>query len=72
VPAAAGRGVAPGVYLYRIEGNLYWENTVQWTGRIRIGGTRDATSATPVYSPSEADKQGNLISQVSAVYEPSL
>lgn len=67
---AAGKQVVSGVYIYRIEGNLYWENIVLWTGKIRVGGAREVSQATVGYSPDGADKQGTLISDVSAVYEP--
>lgn len=67
---AKGMPLSAGVYVYRIEGNLYWENTVVWTGKIRVGGARETSLATVSYSPEGADKQGTLISVVSAVYEP--
>ncbi len=35
---ATGKTVVAGFYVYRIEGSLLWENTVLWTGKIRVGG----------------------------------
>lgn len=66
----AGQSVAPGTYRYRIEGNIFWANTVLWTGAIRVGGAREASTASAVYSPPEAAKLPALISQVTALYEP--
>jgi len=69
---AAGKAVVAGVYVYRIEGSLQWENTVLWTGKIRVGSARETSQATVSYFPEGADKLGKtLISDVSAVYEPA-
>jgi len=68
---AQGRTVAPGTYRYRIEGNISWANTVLWTGTIRLGGAREASSPSAVWSPPEGEKLGSLISAVSALYEPA-
>jgi hypothetical protein len=65
-----GKAVAAGVYSYRIEGNIYWANIVLWTGKIRVGEVRETSRAEVSYSPEGADKEGTLISDVSAVYEP--
>lgn len=62
--------LSAGIYIYRIEGNIYWDNTVLWTGEIHVGGAGETSQATVSYSPEGADKQGTLISIVSAVYEP--
>jgi len=45
----AGAPVTPGIYRYRVEGNISWENTVLWSGTIRIGAVRDASRASAVY-----------------------
>jgi len=69
---ATGKAVVEGVYLYRIEGSLLWENTVLWTGKIRVGGARETSQATVSYFPEGANKlERTLISDVSAVYEPA-
>ena len=66
---AAGKAVAAGTYVYRIEGSLLWENTEMWTGRIRVGGARESSRAKVSYFPDGADKmERTLISDVSAVY----
>jgi len=67
----AGNPVAPGDYVYRIEGNLQMENMVFWTGKIHVGGARQTSNAVVSYAPESAEKLGRtLISTVSAVYEP--
>ncbi|MCU0693143.1 MAG: DUF2271 domain-containing protein [Polyangiaceae bacterium] len=66
----AGKGVAPGTYRYRIEGNISWANTVLWTGVIRLGGARESSTASAVWSPPEAANLGGLISAVTALSEP--
>ena len=69
---AAGKAVAAGTYVYRIEGSLLWENTEMWTGRIRVGGARESSRAKVSYFPDGADKmERTLISDVSAVCEPA-
>lgn len=65
-----GANVGPGTYRYRVEGNLSWENTVLWTGTIRVGAARDSSRATAVYAPAGAEKLGPFITDVSAVFEP--
>jgi hypothetical protein len=66
-----GKVVPLGTYRYRVEGNMFWENTVLWTGTIRVGGDPDSTQATAVYSPPEAKDLGPLITAVGAVYAPA-
>lgn len=67
---AQGRRVPEGVYVYRVEGNLRWENTVLWTGRIRVGGKPDASNAEPRYQPAAAQKMDRLVSEVRAEFRP--
>ncbi len=69
---ATGKAIVAGVYVYRIEGSLSWENTVLWTGKIRVGAAKETSRATVSYFPEGADKLGmTLISDVSAIYEPN-
>lgn len=68
----AGNLVATGTYVYRIEGSLLWENTVLWTGNIRVGGEPETSQATVSYFPEGAEGLGRtLITDVSATYEPA-
>ncbi len=67
---AEGRRVPDGVYVYRVEGNLRWEKTVLWTGRIRVGGRPDSSQAEPSYQPAGAEKVGRLVTEVRAEFRP--
>lgn len=65
-----GQMVPGGTYRYLIEGNIYWENRVLWSGTIVIGSGPQATNATATFSNPDAEKTGTLISDVSASYAP--
>lgn len=65
-----GRLVSPGTYRYRVEGNLFWENRVLWTGEIVVGSHPQSTVAQPVYSPAEAQNLDRMLSEVTATYTP--
>ena len=67
---AQGKRVSDGVYVYRIEGNLQWENTVLWTGRITVGIQPDASEAQAAYQPAGAEKVGRLVTEVHAAFRP--
>lgn len=67
----SGQAVAPGTYRYLIEGNISWENTVLWTGTIRVGGGCESSQASAAYTPEGAETLGSPITGVSAVYEPA-
>lgn len=64
-----GSLVPPGEYRFFVEGTLFWESLVLWSGRIVIGGPSDRAVATPEYS-SEADKNRSMIGPVEASYIP--
>jgi len=65
-----GKPVPDGVYLYHIEGNLYWENRVLWTGKIKLGPKPDESAATARYFPEDAARWAEMIEDVKAVYTP--
>lgn len=67
---ARGKRVPDGVYVYRVEGNLRWENTVLWTGRIRVGARSDSSKAEPAYRPEGAETKGRLVTDVRAEFRP--
>ena len=67
---AQGKRVSDGVYVYRIEGNLQWGNTVLWTGRITVGNQPDASEAQAAYQPAGAEKVGRLVTEVHAAFRP--
>ncbi len=62
-----GRPVAPGTYIYKVEGNIFWENMVIWRGEIKIGGPPDQSEAEPEYLPERAYRKGILLDDVRAV-----
>jgi hypothetical protein len=65
-----GKPVAAGIYVYKIEGNIFWDNRVVWQGRIAVSGARNSSTAKPAYFPDDAAEQGSLIERVHAVFEP--
>lgn len=68
---SSGKPVAPGVYIYKIEGCLFWANNEVWTGKITVGGAAETSQAEVSYYPEGAEKLGKiLITDVSAVCEP--
>ena len=69
---AAGKPVLAGVYVYRVEGCLLWENNVLWTGKISVGKAAASSQAEAGYYHEAAEKlDRTLISDVSAAYEPA-
>jgi hypothetical protein len=67
---AKGNPVAPGAYVYKVEGNIFWENRVLWTGKIRIGEKPDYSTAAAVYTPETAREKGQILADVAARYMP--
>jgi hypothetical protein len=65
-----GRQVEPGTYIYKLEGNIFWENMVTWTGEIIIGDTPDQSEARALYTPDRAHRKGILIDEVRAEFLP--
>lgn len=66
-----GKPVPPGLYLYKLEGNIVWEKRVLWTGRITVGKTPDTSTALAEWLPEEAKDAGVLVTEVSARFEPA-
>ena len=48
---ADGKPVLPGVYTYKVEGNISWEKRVLWEGKIEVGSKPSTSSATPTFIP---------------------
>jgi hypothetical protein len=63
-----GNPVPPGKYRYLIEGNIFWDKVVLWSGTIVVGGQPQVSQATAAYKPEEAQHSGTLISEVTASY----
>jgi len=68
---AAGHPVPPGAYLYKVEGNLFWEKRVLWTGTIAVGGLPSGSAATAVYLPDASPAAGGpIVEGVTARFQP--
>lgn len=67
---SGGKAVKSGTYVYKIEGNIYWENRVIFTGKITLGKTRDKSDAQAHYTPSGAASKGKLLADVRADFDP--
>ena len=68
---AHGKAVLPGVYTYKVEGNISWEKRVLWEGKIEVGGKPSTSSATPTFIPDSARKAGTLLTDVGAKFQLS-
>lgn len=66
-----GSPVPAGTYVYKVEGNIYWQNRVVWDGTVRIGGDREESAAQPHYIPADAHEEGTLLEDVGVVFEPA-
>ena len=66
-----GNPVPPGTYVYKVEGSIFWEGRVIWTGTVNVGGAPNASVAAPDYLPNkvEATEKGLLITNVKASYK---
>jgi hypothetical protein len=65
-----GYPVPAGTYVYKIEGNIYWENRVIWQGRIEVGEVKNSSIAQASYFPAGAAEKGVLLEDVRAVFTP--
>ncbi|MEV0826196.1 DUF2271 domain-containing protein [Nonomuraea rubra] len=65
-----GRPVPAGTYVYRVEGNLLWENRVLFTGAITLGEAADSSVARAEYLPEAARAAGELVADVRAAFLP--
>jgi hypothetical protein len=69
---SAGDPVPAGTYFYKVEGNIYYERRVLWTGGIRVGSAASRSTAAPQYLPdASAAGEGALIEGVSASFRPA-
>jgi hypothetical protein len=68
----AGDPVPAGTYIYKVEGNIYYDRRVLWTGSIRVGASAGSSAATPQYLPDpSAAAEGTLVEDVRASFRPS-
>ncbi len=68
---ANGKAVSPGVYTFKVEGNISWEKRVLWEGKIEVGSTAATSVAVPTYIPDSARTAGTLLTEVTAKFQPS-
>jgi hypothetical protein len=68
---ADGKAILPGVYTYKVEGNIYWEKRVQWEGKIQFGSSPSTSVAIATYIPDSARTAGTLLTDVGAKFQPS-
>ena len=68
---ANGKPVLPGVYTYKVEGNISWEKRVLWEGKIEVGSKPFISAAVPTYIPDAARTAGTLLKDVRAQFQPS-
>ena len=77
---ADGAPVPSGLYIFIVEGTLRWKNQVIYTGAIEAGGIAADITPEPIYAYEGSGNQpalssdsieNNMISNVSAHYEPS-
>jgi len=67
---AAGNPVAPGKYVYKLEGTLYWTKEVLWTGEITVGAAPASSRAAAGYLPPDAQGGQPLVADVTASFKP--
>ncbi len=66
-----GNAVPPGIYLYKAEGNISFEMRILWTGRITVGKVPDSSRATAEWLPEKPEDGADLLTEVSARFQPS-
>jgi len=68
---ASGKTVQPGIYTYKIEGNISWDKRVIWMGKINVGKAASSSTAVATYIPDAARTAGTLLTEVAAKFQPS-
>lgn len=61
-----GEPVGSGKYIFRMEGNIFWEHRVVWSGELVMGDDTRVFSAQPEYIPERAFRRGILLEDVRA------
>jgi hypothetical protein len=64
-----GRSVPDGDYRFVVEGIIFWQDAVTFTGTVTVGGAENSAAATAQYTTDEAEKS-DMITSVEAVYKP--
>lgn len=63
-----GNPVSPGNYRFFVEGTLFWESNVIYSGTIAVGGNGESNIPVKVEYSSTDQKNKNMIGPVTAVY----
>ncbi len=66
----AGHPVAPGKYIYKVEGTLFWSKEILWEGEITVGDRPASSRAAVTYLPPAARGGDPMIAAVSAIFTP--
>lgn len=66
----AGRPVAPGKYIYKVEGTLFWTKEILWTGEIAVGDRPSVSRAIASYLPPATQGGDPMIVEVTAAFTP--
>ncbi len=69
---AAGGPVAPGKYVYKAEGTLFWEKGLLWSGEITVGDRAADSRAVATFLPPTAQVGDPMIAEVTATFTPSV
>ena len=64
-----GNNVPLGIYYYRVESTLYFNEHVLWSGKIDLTKNDDNTQATSEYFPENTNRKGVTVIKVAGVYK---
>lgn len=65
-----GNPVSDGEYKFFVEGTLFWESRVLYSGIIHVGGDSITNITAAADFNTENSKNNNMISEVNAIYTP--
>ncbi len=63
-----GKSVSEGNYRFFVEGTLFWESSVIYSGTIAVGGPKESNTPVKAEYSSPDPKNRNMIGAVTAVY----
>jgi hypothetical protein len=66
-----GNPVPAGAYLLKVEGNIFWEQRVVWTGGIILGNVANTSEAAPLFMPDPAKTKPTILADVAASFKPA-
>ena len=65
-----GKPVSEGNYKFFVEGTLFWESNVLFSGAIDLGDTREQNVTAEAQYSAQTEKNKDMIKTVTAVYTP--